>query len=159
MPFFILDNFRYIQSSGRNRTEKSFQVFRLPDRPTHRAFPSFPTVAYCGFCPRLRRRVRDGIQPSSLFLWFFEFLCHMYYSSKNTPYKLITSFITYSFALRTKKIPGFDQLQSNPGMPFFILDNVRCVHSSRREQSNKFFHRSSGFRIVLITAPSHRFRQ
>jgi hypothetical protein len=42
------------------------QVFRLPDRSTGRAFPSFRTVAICGFRPRLRRRVRDGFQPSSL---------------------------------------------------------------------------------------------
>jgi hypothetical protein len=42
------------------------QVFRLPDHSTCRAFPSIQTVAFCSFRSRLRRRVRDGFQPSSL---------------------------------------------------------------------------------------------
>ncbi|VBB42815.1 hypothetical protein TRIP_B220063 [uncultured Desulfatiglans sp.] len=53
-------------SAGIEAATPPEQVFRLPDHPTGRAFPSYRTVAFRGFRSRLRRRVRDGFSPSSL---------------------------------------------------------------------------------------------
>jgi len=45
-------------------------------------------------------------------------------------------------------------------MPFFILVN-NCLRRPflETQRAQKRFFRSSGFRIVLLAAPSHRFRQ
>ena len=57
-----LDSNREVVASG-----CSGQVFWLTDRSTGQAFPSsLTTVAGSGVRPRLQRRVRDGISPSSL---------------------------------------------------------------------------------------------
>lgn len=42
------------------------QVFRLPDLPTGPGLPVLSDSGFWGFRPRLRRRDRDGLAPSSL---------------------------------------------------------------------------------------------
>ena len=44
------------------------QVFRLPDLPTGPGLPVLSDSGFWGFRPRLRRRDRDGLSPSSLSL-------------------------------------------------------------------------------------------
>ena len=46
MPYSTLVPTHSVHSSKRNRIENISQVFRLPDQPICRAFPSFPTVTY-----------------------------------------------------------------------------------------------------------------
>ena len=57
-----------------------------------------------------------------------------------------------------KKNPRAWSYRPNPGTPFLILGFIRGIHSSEYN-AYKLLSRSSGFRIVLLAAPSHRYRQ
>lgn len=68
MPFFILNRLRSRDPSPRGPIEQDIPWAGLlaSGSTSGRVFPFSQTVTFSGLCPRLQRRDRDGIAPSSL---------------------------------------------------------------------------------------------